>query len=81
MIVYGDRQDLFGAILPDHILFQILHDFTRSGNLGEEAGGRSAATAFLFQYGLAQFDTFAADIDVGRAFYERADLPITFATE
>src|SRR5205807_915045 len=81
VIVDRYRQHLLGAVLADDVLIDLVLDRARRRDVGDGVAGDAAAFAFLVDDRLAQFDAFAADVDVAGAFDERADVAVAFAAE
>ena len=81
MGIDGDRKDLLGMVLANHILIQVADDLAGGRNLGKRLFARPAAAAFLIQDRLAQVDALAAGVDVAGAFDQGTDVAITLATE
>jgi hypothetical protein len=82
MVIDGNGQFLFGCVLSNHVLVEILFQFQGTRQLA----GRSVALFMpvIFNDGVANGDTFVADIGsgviTGRG-YELSDYVLTFMTE
>src|SRR5262249_49108317 len=67
--------------LTDHVLIELVLDFTRCGGSGRIGTARPAASFFLIDDGLTQIDAFAAYIDVSWTFDERPDVAMALAAK
>src|SRR5262249_55953916 len=81
VVVDGDRQNLLGAVLANDVLVHLLLDVAGRGDVGERGLATATAAFFLFDDRLAQFDTFAADVDVAGTFDQRADFAVILPAE
>src|SRR5262249_7601963 len=75
------REELLGALLPDHILVEFFLNASRRRDVGKKSLGYAAAALLLIDDGLAKLDAFAADENVAWPFDKRADVPVTLTTE
>ena len=81
VVVHGDREHLLGPVLVDHVGVELFLDLARGGNIGEERLGHAPPPPLLVEDRLAELDALAADVDVARAFDERADVAVALAAE
>ena len=81
MVVHGHRQNLLGPLLADHVGVELLLDFARGRDVGEERLGNAAPLPLLVEDLLAKLDAIAADVNVARAFHQGADIAIALAAE
>src|SRR5438874_258652 len=79
--MHGDREDLLGPVLADHVLIEAFLDGARGGNIGRGLLGAAAALLFLIDDRLAEFNAFAADVHIAGAFDERSDVAVGTAAE
>ena len=80
VVVDGDRQDLLGAFLADHVLVERVLDLARVGELGRVRLGARRLEHLLFDDLLAEVDALVADVDA-LARDELADLLLALAAE
>jgi len=64
VVVDGDREDFFGAVLVNYIGVELFLDLPRGRDVGEQGLGDSSTPPFLVEDRLAKLDAFAANIDV-----------------
>ncbi len=81
MAMHGHGQDLLRPLLTDHVLVQMLDQFSRRGDLAEQGLAGPSPAAFLLEDRLAEVDTFATDVNVARSLNQRADVAIALATK
>ena len=81
VVVHGDGQNLLGPVLADDVGVELVLDFARSRNIGEERLGHAPAAPLLVEDRLAELDAFAADVDISGTFHQRADVAKALATE
>ena len=81
VVVHGDRQDLLGPLLADHVGVELLLDLARGRDVGEERLGDAPPPPLLVEDRLAELDAIAADVDVARSFHQRADVAVALAAE
>jgi len=63
------------------VRIELRHNFSGRRDVAEERLGSTAAALFLFQYGLAQVNAFAADVNIAWPFDEWANIAVAFPTE
>ena len=81
VVVHGDRQDLLGPFLADHVGVELLLDLARRGDVGEERLGDAAPLPLLVEDRLAELDAVAADVDVAGTFHQGTDIAVALAAE
>src|SRR5262244_2358393 len=81
MVVDGEREDLLGAVLVDHVGVQLFLDLARGRDVGEEGLGHASAAALLVEDRLTELDALAADVDIAGPFDEGADVAVALAAE
>ena len=81
VIVDGDAEHLFRSALADHILIELFLDRARRRRVRRDRPGGAATAFFLIDDRLAQFDAFAADVDVARSFDEGADIAVALSAK
>jgi hypothetical protein len=78
VVVDGDRERPFGALLADHVLLEDVIDLARLRQVLELEGGRSRE--LLIDDLVAEIDALVADVDAG-AGNQLLDLPLRLAAE
>jgi hypothetical protein len=81
MGVYGDCENLFGAILAYHIFVQFADDFPWGRYPGEERVPRAPSFSLLLENRLTKLDAFPADKYVAGAFNQWTDFTVTFSAK
>ena len=78
MVVNGDRQHPFGALLADDVLIELFLDTARRRRVGTRRAfaGATPPFAFLLDDRLAKVDALAADVDIARPFDQRSDIAV-----
>ena len=81
VVVHGDRQDLLGPLLADHVGVELFLDLARGRDVGEERLGHAPAPPLLVEDRLAELDALAANVDVARTFHQGTDVAVALAAE
>src|SRR5262249_37749940 len=80
MVIDGDRERLLGAILPDHVLVELVENITRRRDLALRNPRLGGGLLFLDDLA-AQVDTLVTDVDATRPRNETLHLILALAAK
>src|SRR5262249_41041079 len=81
VVVNGDREDLLGTFLADHVGVELFLDLPGGRDIGKERFRHAAAAPLLVEDRLAQLAAIAANVDVAWTFHKGSDIAVTLTAE